>query len=437
MGEPNLQTPHLDGLISQGTCCLQNRHQGGDRLAVCTPTRAALHTGRGVHHASVDAFVEQPESISVIPADAVTLGQAFRQAGYETFFTGKWHNDFASLSRSFAAGRAVFSGGMSDHYTTPLRDFAAGFVHEDQPPYTTGRHSSEVFTDAALDFLNKTPADRPWLLCISYTAPHDPRQSPEPFASMYDPDAIPLPPNVSAQPPFDHGDLEVRDEHLAAMPRQPEEIRRHLADYYGILSHEDAQIGRLLKTLEAGHRSSRTIVAYTADHGLALGQHGLMGKQNLYEPSLRVPLILAGPGVPAGRRIDAPTQSHDLMPTLTDLAGIGIPGTATGLSLRGLMEGRVPQIRRYAFAAYRRFQRMVTDGRWKLIRIYRYNGQGSNRICLFDLRSDPYELHDLATDSASRDTLHRLAEALAAWLNEGDDPLAGVEVVNVPATKSA
>src|SRR5439155_24083768 len=117
---------------------------------------------------------------------------------------------------------------------------------------------------------------------------------------------VALPPNFLPEHPFDNGELRVRDELLAGFPRTPDEVRRHIADYYGMISHQDAWMGRVLAAAP-----DNTIVVYTADHGLALGQHGLMGKQSLYDHSIRVPLIVSGPGLPSGRRVDALTCHAD------------------------------------------------------------------------------------------------------------------------------
>ena len=117
----------------------------------------------------------------------------------------------------------------------------------------------------------------------------------------------------------------MRDEKLADFPRTPEETRRHIAEYFGMISDMDEKIGDILAALARKGLADDTIVVYTADHGLSVGQHGLLGKQNLYDHSVRVPLIVRGPGVPSGKRVDALTHTYDVYPTLCDLAGLEVP----------------------------------------------------------------------------------------------------------------
>ena len=143
---------------------------------------------------------------------------------------------------------------------------------------------------------------------------------------MYDPEAVDLPPNYKPEHPFDNGELRIRDEMLADFPRTPAEIRRrHNAEYYAMISHLDAQIGRVLDVLDAKGLADETIVVLAGDNGLAIGRHGLMGKQNMYDHSVHVPLLMRGPGVPQGEIRDAQCYLLDIYPTLCDLTPAGIP----------------------------------------------------------------------------------------------------------------
>ncbi|MBZ0290557.1 MAG: sulfatase-like hydrolase/transferase, partial [Anaerolineae bacterium] len=291
--------------------------------------------------------------------------------------------------------------------------------------YTGEKFSTELFADAAVDFLQSYHSDQPFFLYVAFTAPHDPRTPPPDYT--YDPDSLPLPGNFLPQHPFDNGELRVRDEELAAFPRTPAEIRQHIADYYGMISHLDAGVGRILTALaESGHAED-TIVVYTADHGLAVGQHGLMGKQNLYNHSIRIPLILRGPHIPAGQRHDALCYLFDLFPTLCELVDAPLPPSNEGDSLLPLLTGAKATHRASLYHAYQspvenhdQIQRAVRDTRYKLIE-YAINGQHTTQ--LFDLLEDPLETHNLVDDPRYNDRLQALKHLLGQWQHLVDDPL--------------
>ena len=166
---------------------------------------------------------------------------------------------------------------------------------------------------------------------MTFDAPHDPHIVPEGFPIHYDAASIPMPENFLPQHPWDNGEMTVRDEQLLPWPRTPELVRALIAEYYRYISYLDAQIGRVLDALEASPSARNTLIVFSADSGVARGSHGLIGKQNCYENSMRVPLIISGPGIPAGRRTDAMCYLFDVLPTLGKLAGIAGPATSDGL----------------------------------------------------------------------------------------------------------
>jgi arylsulfatase A-like enzyme len=135
------------------------------------------------------------------------LGQALRGAGYHTHAIGKWHNDKASFNRSFANGNALFFGGMDDQWHTAVQPYDPTGVYDQATAGDGTKHSTDVFCDAAIDFLNDYEREDPFFLYVAFTSPHDPRTAPEPFASKYKPEDIPLPPNFLTEHPFDNGDL--------------------------------------------------------------------------------------------------------------------------------------------------------------------------------------------------------------------------------------
>ena len=372
--DPTVQTPVLDGLIANGVHFRRNHHMGGMSGAVCVPTRACLHTGAGVFHAMTG---NDDRSRTLDPA-LPTLGETLQQHGYHTFASGKWHNDKASFARSFSDGANLFFGGMSDHDAVPLHDFDPSGEYPDAARYTGDGFSTELFTDAAVNFLNTRGQnqndegdEQPFFLYLAYTAPHDPRTPPPDYAALYNADEIELPPNFLPAHPFDNGELHNRDEDLAGFPRTEAEIRQHIADYYGMISHMDAAIGRVLAALADNGLAENTVVVYTADHGLAVGRHGLLGKQNLYDHSIRVPLILHAPTLPSGQTVETLTYTFDLYPTLCELADVPAPETVESRSLLRLIEGEVDHARETVCTVYKRIMRSISDGEWKLIRYYR------------------------------------------------------------------
>jgi arylsulfatase A-like enzyme len=411
LGHPVVRTPVLDTLVRDGTAFTRATIMGSLMPAVCAPSRACLLTGRSLFQADeVPVLARGPHFEVRIPADACTLPERFRAEGYDTFFTGKWHNDVPALLRSFAQGKDIFHGGMCEHTAVPVRDLDE--IRRDAPVRTGARFSTELFCGAAEEFLRLRAPGRPFFACVALTSPHDPRTPPAEFRALYEARRLPLPGNFQPAHAFDNGELAIRDELLAPRPLAPAVVREHLADYYGMISHHDASLGRVLAALDETGEAVHTLVVYVSDHGLALGSHGLLGKQNLYEHSVRVPCLLRGPGVPAGFRCGALAYSLDLYATLCELAGVRAPPGIESRSLRPLLAAGVAPVREDLCAAYMDCQRMVVDGRWKMI-VYRVGGV--ERVQLFDLEADPDEGRDLAADPSHGARLAALRARLVAW----------------------
>lgn len=422
-GDATVQTPNLDALAASGTNFTRAHMMGGLTGAVCVPTRAMLHTGQGTFHTSVSTTIGDTDGLATLRHDNILLGEALRNVGYHSFGIGKWHNDAASFNRSFDDGAAIFMGGMHDQWETPVQDYDSSGQYKDGKARVGGPHSTDVFCDAAVGFLNEYKSERPFFLYVALTSPHDPRTAPAYFHELYDADEMPLPASFRGEHPFDNGDLHNRDEELAGFPRTPAEIRRHSADYYAMISHQDARIGDILQTLSERGLAENTIVIYTSDHGLAVGRHGLMGKQNLYEHSVRVPLLMRGPGVPSSHAADALLYTFDLYPTLLQMAG-GDVAAVDGQSLLPILKGEATQHRESVGAVYLDIQRMWSDGEWKIIRYFvGANGRGTERVQLFDLTGDPHELHDLSSDPAQAARVQTMLEKLSDWQRENDDIL--------------
>lgn len=420
LGNKDIITPNMDSLVREGTSFTNAYIMGSMSGAVCVPSRAMLMTGRTLFH--LDGSGRN------IPEKYTTLPEVLRKAGYTTFETGKWHQDKASFNRCFMTAKKIFFGGMSDHWHSPLYDFDPTGKYPKDRRYEGDKHDSELFSDAVIEFLRNYKSAEPFFAYVSYKAPHDPRQAPKEYLDMYDPEKIPLPKNFKSEHPFDNGDMKIRDERLAPWPRTPEVIRKHIRDYFAIITHLDAQIGRVMDALkETRGQAENTIIVFAGDNGLAVGRHGLMGKQNLYEHSIHVPLIMSGPGIPRGAGRDALCYFLDIFPTLCDLTGMSIPGSVEGKSLVPVIQGPKQKIRDSLFFAYKNFQRSVSTGRWKLIL---YNVKGKKATQLFDLQNDPWELTNLADDPAQASLIRKLRALMKNWIKKtGDKPDWGVSLI--------
>ena len=430
-GNEAIHTPNMDRLVRAGVSFTRAHIPCGTSGAVCMPSRAMLHSGRSLFH--LEGAGQR------IPPQHETLAETLRRNGYQTFGSGKWHNGTAAFHRGFADGDEIFFGGMADHWNVPAYhydpsgryDTVCAWIENWQTDNTVrrrrcdhihaGRHSSEIIAEAGLRFLREASRAQPFFLYLSFLAPHDPRSMPEEFLNLYNPDDMVLPPNVLGGHPFDTGALHIRDEMLAGFPRQPAEIRRHIAEYYAMISHLDAQIGRVLDDLDRRGLTESTLLVFAGDNGLALGQHGLMGKQNCYEHSVRVPLIFAGPGLPRDVRSDAYAYLFDVFPTLCDLLGIDIPASVEGISLAPVC--RCPERggqRSSLYFAYTDTQRAVKNERYKLIE-YVIDGRHT-MTQLFDLVADPWERENLAFTGEYAGVVAEMRRLLEECRDEWDDP---------------
>jgi arylsulfatase A-like enzyme len=429
LGNTEIITPHMDSLIARGTAFTQAHIPSGTSPAICMPSRAMLHSGRTLFHIEKNG--------QNIPPEHITLGETLRGAGYRTFATGKWHNGPASFGRSFSDGNSVFFGGMWDHWNVPLCHFDPTGRYENLIPFTqnflreskttdvhcdyfsTGKHSTDVFSEEAVQFLENYESDEPFFMYVSYLAPHDPRTMPPHFRELYDVEKISLPPNFVGEHPFNYGAKQIRDEELASYPRTETEIKRHLLEYYAMITHLDEEIGRILATLEQTGQAENTIILLAGDNGLAIGQHGLMGKQSHYDHSVRVPLFLAGPGVPKGLRLDNYAYLLDVYPTLCELVGVETPATVEGLSLVPMMQHPDVHLRESLYFAYSNLIRSVKNDRYKLIE---YVGH-VRETQLFDLLDDPWETTNLYGKDTHEMIVQELRELLFKYRDEWDDCL--------------
>ena len=383
-GNPHIQTPNLDRLSGEGVSFLRNYCAGSFSGAVCVASRAMLMTG---HHWKT--IKRKPKNWGAHPLLPARLAE---KGGYQTFIVGKWHNGFGTLQRAFTSGKSLYMGGMCDHTSFQVQDFTEGKLSQKR---NAGGFSSAVFADAAIDYVNNAKTDKPFFLYVAFTAPHDPRNPPEKYRQIYYDKRPPLPKNFLPQHPFKNGPQAMmgRDEGLAAWPRTKEVVSDQLCEYYGLVTHLDEQVGRIMKAVENSPHANNTYLIYTADHGLAMGSHGLLGKQNVYEQSMACPLIIRGPGIPAGKSSESFTYVHDLYATVCAMAGVETPKGIDAKDLTPLWQGKSKSVRDSVFLPFQNNQRAINDGRWKL-HIY----PKINHRLLFDLQTDPHETNNLATN---------------------------------------
>lgn len=378
-----------------------------------------LHTHCQPFGLPANAAASPADLAYIAPACGRTLGRRLRDAGYATLFVGKWHNNESTLIESFESGRRVFSGGMASHFQTPLTRLENQQI---RPSPLQGVHSTDAFTQAAVetlrDYADGKFGERPFCLFVAFTAPHDPRQTHAVWHDRYPHADVQLPPNACPTHPFDHGETGVRDELLTPWPRQAEQTRRELANYYAMIEHMDHGIGQIHDTLEQLGLHQDTVVAHTADHGLAVGQHGLMGKQNLYEHSVGVPLVLAGPDIPRSGVSRGLCYQHQLFPTLLELAQTepsNEPGASLFRSLTPMLKDPTRPGADAVGCFYRDLQRSITTSNGQ--KLIRY-AVGQNRWQqVFDLSSDPYEMQPEAEIEDKQ-----LLEVFSDWLGAAGDP---------------
>ncbi|MEZ6141851.1 MAG: sulfatase-like hydrolase/transferase [Zavarzinella sp.] len=374
LGHPVLQTPHLDSLVKRGFTLTNNYCLGANSGAVCLPSRNMLLSGRAYFRFKGMAEPTKPH-----------LPGSFKKAGYETYHHGKIGNTARLIHKEF------------DHskYLQP----------NDDAERRNGEPGKQVVDDA-IGFLKQRTSDKPFLMYLAFGNPHDPRVAAEKYLKMYDRSKIPLPKNYMPYHPFNNGELFVRDERLAPWPRTEDEVRKQLHEYFAVITAMDGHIGRLLAHLEETGAMKNTIVVFSSDHGLAMGSHGLFGKQSIYEHSMKAPLIVAGPGVPHGKS-DAMTYLLDIFPTLCDLSGVEMPENIDGKSFAPVIRGKATTHRDRIFLSYQGVQRSIRIGNWKCIRYPQIN-----KTQLFDLATDPDELHDLAGEAKHADRITMMLTTL-------------------------
>ena len=430
LGNKEVQTPNLDRLVKQGVTFTHAYNQGAWHGAVCVASRTMLNTGRFLW----EAQQLEPE-LKKEQAEERFWSQYMKSAGYETYMSGKWHVtdiDPVDIFDNVKDVRPGMPNQTPEGYDRPNEgepDEWRPWDKSKEGYWKGGRHWSEVLGDNALGFIDQAAVKtKPFFMYLAFNAPHDPRQSPKEYVDRYPVKDIKVPGNFLPDYPYKEEigcGTALRDERLAPFPRTEYAVKVHLQEYYAIITHLDDQVGRILDALEASGKADDTIIFFTADHGLAVGHHGLMGKQNMFDHSVRVPLFVSGCGIPVDRKIDPAVYLQDIMPTTLELAGVRIPKHIRFKSLLPLITGKRQSSYSHIFGGYMHLQRMICDGKFKLIRYPEID-----KTILYDLQTDPEEMHDLAQDVKYAQVVKELRSKLFALQQEYSDPLLQNQTIN-------
>ncbi len=417
-GHPVVQTPHLDRLANRGTrftsCWTPS--------PVCIPARAAFATGKYIHQ--IGFWDNADPYDGSIPS----WHHHLRAAGHRVVSIGKLHfrsdDEDSGFSEAIVPMHVVEKKGdllglIRDDL--PVRGAAykmAGLAGPGESPYTLYDRDIAARAQVWLHEEARKYQDKPWVLFVSFVAPHYPLTAPpEHFYRYYDDPKLPFPKFYKDEERPDHPFVRdyARSFNFDDYFKTEADVRRATAGYYGLCSFMDEQAGKVLHALDACGLTQSTRVVYTSDHGDAVGQRGLWGKSTMYEEVLGVPLIVAGDGVPSGRVIDTPTTLLDLYPFIVEGAGESGPPFIEpghpGFSVARLAAGAKPD--RIVLSEYHGMGSTtgafaIRDGKYKYVHYVKYPPQ------LFDLERDPEEIHDLAADPAHAAVLERCRAKLYA-----------------------
>lgn len=396
-GNTVCQTPNIDQLAASGMTFDQAYHMGAWVSGVCVSSRHMIMAGRTLWHvpAKKNDVRVNPHSLNpkIVPQDLpkYTMAAVFNNAGYDTFRTCKTGNSYNAANELFTTR------------------------HDSKKRSSTG---SEWHGKQAIDYLNtrkNKAAKKPFLMYLGFSHPHDPRNGTDDLLKKYgaynakkpptkvNPKAPPLPPGYLPAHPFQFRRKGARDEEKVSgvyKSRTEATIRNELGREYACIENIDTQIGKVIAKLKEIGELENTYIIFTSDHGIAVGRHGLQGKQNLYEHSWRVPLIVQGPGIKAGSRTLGNTYLLDLLITMCDLTKTKPPKTIEGISFVPVLRGKTKKSREVLYGAFtgdvkigapNGGMRCIRKGDWKLIK-YDVMGGTIRKTQLFNLKENPHEL---------------------------------------------
>lgn len=403
LGTSDVISPNIDKIVGSGVSFTNAYNMGGWNGAISTASRSQLMSGLylwNTHSAmNRDKYAELSDNRDLWP-------QVMKDAGYKTFHTGKWHMSHIDAEQIYDKAVAVRPGMpaiTNSAYNRPQsrRDNSWQPWDMSQGGYWEGgQHWSEVLANHTIDYMRENrDSKEPLFICAAFNAPHDPRQAPKEYVDMYSVDDIEVPESFMAENPYMEemaSGKDLRDEQLAPWPRTEYAVQKHRQEYYALITHLDYHIGRIMEELERSGRADNTLVIFSADNGLATGRHGYIGKQSMYEHSMKIPLVFAGCGLPEGESRSQLCYMQDLVPTIYDIIGVETPQTMEFVSQLDVAKSDNSESKREAvYGAYLNKQRMVRDERYKLFFV-----PDADLVMLFDIERDPHELNNLYGKSA-------------------------------------
>jgi arylsulfatase A-like enzyme len=371
-GDANARTPVLDAFAKQGA----RLDAAMSNTPVCCPYRACLMSGQYVHRHGV-----MSNGVTFRPT-VKCVAETFRDAGYETGYSGKWH-----ISPPKDAQDPTYG------FPSPKSEF--GF-------YRTDRQSANV-TDVALRFIaEKSKGPKPWMLFVSWILPHSPYKAPKGYVEHFS--SITIPPNVPEGLPT-------------------ENAKQCLPDYYGMIESLDDEFKRILQALDQAGVADDTIVVYSSDHGDMIGCQGLKAKRWPYEESARIPFLVRYPrAIKPGTVIADPFGSPDVYPTLAGLAGLKAPAGVDGADFSALLRGETTKPPRDYVYLEMPYAYVPWPG-WRALRTrqHMYARTKDRPWFLFDLKNDPWEKRNLVDDPSRKALVKEFDDRLASIMRETGD----------------
>jgi len=418
-GHRVIHTPNLDALAARGTMFTSTYTTS----PVCIPARAGFACGKYIHQ------IGYWDNADAYDGATPSWHHMLRDSGHRTVSIGKLHFRAPGEDHGFSEEQIPM------HIYEAKGDLL-GLIRDDMPRRGNSKKMAAMagpgestYTFYDKDICSRAqvwlreeatkPQDKPWVLFVSFVAPHFPLTAPPEHYYRYWNRELPMPLLYAREHRPRHPYLEdyrntfCYDDFFES----DADVKKALSGYFGLVSYLDENIGKLLATLQDAGLADDTVVMYTSDHGDNLGARGLWGKSTMYEQIAGVPMILAGPGLPRGRVVDTPVSHVDALPTILEAAGEKTPEGFPGFSLREIAHGAKPE--RTVLSEYHGMGSAtgafaIRVGKWKYVHYAKYPPQ------LFDLERDPDEMHDLASDPKHAAALAECRGKLYAMLDPED-----------------